>query len=137
MLIDLLPTLPHLTYLELGRTRYDDMQPLETLPPSGLSGISGCSSLQHLELSYVWMQASEMWQHLFPPGKQLPVLHSLMLHAMKPQMTRPDLESCVQCCPNLQELGLCSATMADNVQLEPLLQLTGPADRIEEVAQQP
>ena len=117
-LLAVLPKLTSLTYLGLSR-----IYELVSCPAAAFSSLtSSSSSLQHLILSGC-SGGGNRWQHMFPPNRRLPQLKTLNLCYAR-SLGQGDLQACVSCCPNLQQLNLACA-LADGVQLHPLLRLSG------------
>ena len=125
-LLAVLPQLSSLTHLGLVYT-----QGLRQCPAESLSTITSSSSLQHLDLERLSLQLPgehesgyRPWQHIFPPNRQLLQLTSVSLCSVLPRLTHVDVQACVSCCPNLQELDIAGAP-ADGMLPNALLQLSG------------
>ena len=107
-LLSLLPALQQLQHLRLGFLQCQ-------WPPisAQYSAITASSRLMHLELSGCLLPAG-VWQHVFPAGRTLLHLSSVLLGhvgvrtttASQPALAAGDVAQLARCCPGLQELQL-------------------------------
>ena len=126
-LLGVLPQLSSLTHL--GLVGLFELTHCPAAAAERLSFITSSSRLQHLELVGLHLPGQHgdehhPWQHIFSPNKQLLQLTSLKCSYVSPPMTPVQLQACVSCCPNLQELNVVQA-LADSVVPHALLQLSG------------
>ena len=123
---ELLAVLPHLsglTYLGL-----EDINDLNSGPAAAFGNITSSTRLQQLKLRVFPSTTSNSndvncWQAMFPSNRQLPQLRTVDLRYVQ-HLADADLQACVSCCPNLQELVLEEGLM-HRVRLHALLQLSG------------
>jgi hypothetical protein len=125
-LLSIMPQQQQLTYLALGGSLKGE----ETNPPAAAyAALTASSKLQHLDISHCCLPA-DVWQHIFPVGRQLPLLRVLNLECVKHPVATPAaaptatsvlsglLQSLLQataaavgpwlvsCCPSLQCLDI-------------------------------
>jgi hypothetical protein len=91
------------------------------------SALTTSSKLQHMDVSMCQLPAG-VWQHIFPPGRQLPHLRQLDIsHVRQPPgdvAVAPEGSGLVSCCPGLQSLDLMSVRCGAKL-LAPLQGLSG------------
>jgi hypothetical protein len=78
-----------------------------SVPAAAYSALTASSRLQHLRISNCTLPAA-VWQHIFPPGRQLPHLRELDMSADEHYSTpkaAPDDARLVSCCPGLQSIN--------------------------------
>jgi hypothetical protein len=113
-LLDDLPQLQQLTYLDLGcsRATWVAEGALQGENPQAYSALTASSRLQHLDLSNNCLPAG-VWEHIFPSGRQLPHLKTLdiswVVHPRAGEGTWAPIASLpgaliASCCPALQTL---------------------------------
>ena len=112
-LLSHLQPLQQLTYLHVG----DGFFIRQASPPSAAySALTGSSKLQHLDISGCLLP-HDVWQHVFPAGRQLPHLRELDISgprsaddyhdpARRMIITTPEASRLVSCCPGLQSLNM-------------------------------
>lgn len=73
---------------------------------------------------------SAVWrQVVFGPGKQLPLLRTLQLPGVVPQLSTADVQQLVLCCPAVEQLNLyVKGSGSKQAELESLLQLSALTD---------
>jgi hypothetical protein len=80
-----------------------------TPPASAYAALTASSKLQHLNISRCTLPAS-VWQHVFPAGRLLPNLQSLIIDRVKQPSggyaQPPEGSDLVRCCPGLQSLQM-------------------------------
>lgn len=78
-------------------------------PAEAYAALTASSKLQHLDISRCTLPTG-VWQHMFPVGRQLPNLQSLIIdNAMQPSgqyAEVPEGSRLVSCCPGLQSLHM-------------------------------
>jgi hypothetical protein len=78
--------------------------------PAAYSALTASSVLRHLNISAWTLPVAGVWQHVFPAGRQLPHLQSLVFAAVKQPAGSPatalDSTRLVSCCPGLQSLDM-------------------------------
>ena len=126
-LLSRLQDLQQLTHLDLtdALSRYEWAHPADeervNPPASAYAALTASSKLQYLDVSS-WALPFGAWQHIFPAGKQLPHLQTLLLFGMRGpsglSLLAPD--GLVSCCPGLQHLDM--RGMQRGAQLLPSLQ---------------
>jgi hypothetical protein len=79
---------------------HDSSKPRSLPPAAAFAALTASSKLQHLDVSRCSLP-EDMWQHVFPAGRQLPHLRVLGISAAAPDGTR-----LVSCCPALQSLTI-------------------------------
>lgn len=91
------------------------------------SALTASSKLQRLDISSNTLPAGA-WQHVFPAGRRLPHLETLLISGAKlpsgDPAAAPDFSRVVSCCPGLRNLCMHSLQYEEE-QLEPLRQLRG------------
>jgi len=142
-LLSVLPLLQQLTRLDLpanmhaGRNYYAYLLghvPFWS-PATAYTTLLAGSSLQELHFSRSSMSydmdptmSQDIWQNIFPAGRQLTALTRLHLYGATPLMAYSGVQSMSQCCVALKELDIrfCSVPYEthDPPMLSPLLQLT-------------
>jgi hypothetical protein len=106
-LLSQLQHLQQLTHLCLD----DSIQSFADDPPAaGFSALTASSKLQHLDLRNCTLPAA-VWQHVFPAGRQLPLLRSLNISWIRQPPDNnaaagPHGSLLVSCCPSLQCLDI-------------------------------
>jgi hypothetical protein len=100
-----------------------------TPPAAAYAALTASSKLQHLDISYCALPAG-MWQHMFPTGRQLSDLHSVVVGGVGggglPSTVSPAPEGSrlVSGCPGLQSLQM--GVLQGSVELlAPLTGLSG------------
>ena len=103
-LLSQLQHLTQLTHLELARCMQRPAR--ADLPAASYSALTASSELQHLDIHQCFLPAGA-WQHVFPAGRQLPHLQSLVIDrvTMNSSIAAPG-SSLVSCCPALQLLTM-------------------------------
>jgi hypothetical protein len=91
------------------------------------SALTASTQLQELCVDFYTVPRG-VWQHVFPPGKQLPHLTSLEAGSSEslsggPCMSSADLASMVRCCPGLASLNVESLAFKPGISLTPLQEL--------------
>jgi hypothetical protein len=124
---ELLSQLQHqtqLTYLCVGGSMMRSCGELYP-PAAAYAALTASSKLQHLSISWCKLPP-DVWEHLFPAGRQLLHLTSLDISKVKQQLPygaalAPDGSRLASCCPSLQSLDM------SNLQYSPqqLTQLQG------------
>jgi hypothetical protein len=126
-LLSHLQPLQQLTYLHVG----DGFFIRQASPPSAAySALTGSSKLQHLDISSCLLP-HDVWQHVFPAGRQLPNLWQLDVRGINrgndshsDMSTVPEASRLVSCCPGLQSLNMQSLQCTAEL-LAPLTGLSG------------
>ena len=97
--------LQQLTHLHLSSS----LREIEYLPTAAFSALTASSKLQYLNLCCCALPV-DVWQHMFPAGRQLPHLTFLDISAVKQPgealATAPEGSCLVSCCPGLQYLNM-------------------------------
>jgi hypothetical protein len=116
-----LQPLQQLTHLSMSGS----LQAVEgsTPPASACAALTASSKLQHLDICRCILPA-DVWQHVFPAGRQLPNLQSLNISGIKQPSgsyaQTPEATRLVSCCPCLHSLRLgsrpCSAELLASLQ---------------------
>jgi hypothetical protein len=83
--------------------------------PAAYTALTASSKLQHLNISWSELPAN-VWQYLFPTGRQLPHLTSLNVSYVRQlpggaavlRLVAPESSRIVSCCPSLESLNMCS-----------------------------
>ena len=98
--------LTQLTYLRLyeGLSAYQ----ARNIPAAAYSALTASSKMQHLDISGCTLPA-DVWQHVFPAGRQLPHLTSLNIDEVKKPhwansglpLAGPEGSLLASCCPRL------------------------------------
>jgi hypothetical protein len=111
-LLSRLQQLQHLQHLQLTHMNLAPSvwgADCANLPTAGLSALTASSKLWHLDLSWCTLPTG-VWQQLFPAGRQLPHLKSLVISYVKQSYfcyaAPPDGSLLVSCCPGLQSLDM-------------------------------
>jgi hypothetical protein len=136
-----LPQLQQLTHLNLAHGLIPGFH--DDVPAAAYSALTASSNLQHLDISKCTLPAG-VWQHVFPDGRQRPLLQSLnissMQQALSPSgayfnyrtdsMLAPEGSRLVSCCPGLQSLNMLNLLQSNGFlssafQLAPLQGLSG------------
>jgi hypothetical protein len=107
-LLSRLVDLTQLTHLGLDDNAYVDGAGNPAV--AAFSALTVSSKLQHLDISWNGLPAA-VWQHIFPPGRQLPHLETLILECINDPATgdpipAPEGSRLVSCCPSLQCLDI-------------------------------
>jgi hypothetical protein len=103
-----------LTHLDLGRTEARDLR--GEINSVAYGALTASSSLQHLNIEAMVLPAG-VWQHVFPAGRQLPQVQSLVFAGVQQlfhgQRFSLDAARLVSCCSELQILDMseCSAEL--------------------------
>jgi hypothetical protein len=116
-LLSHLQPMQQLTHLSLRSSLVADSGSEEvTGPTTAYGALTASSMLQHLDISKCWLH-TDVWQHMFPAGRQLPHLTTLDVadifllptgHGVISPLsrTRPASSLLVSCCPSLHDLCL-------------------------------
>jgi hypothetical protein len=91
------------------------------LAPAACAALTASNVLHTLDLHHAELPPGA-WAHMFPAGRRLPALRSLVLSDPDQRMTDAEFEQLVRCCPGLTGVTLLRA-LEWGVTLEPLLQL--------------
>ena len=105
-LLSHLHKMQQLTYLDLGSYGASHQEP--SVPMAAYSALTAGSKLQHLDISCCMLPA-DAWQHMFPAGRQLPHLQTLVINEVRHPSgaaVAPDGSRLVSCCPGLSVLWM-------------------------------
>jgi hypothetical protein len=103
----------------------DTYQERVSPPAAAYTALTASSKLQYLNITNCTLPVG-VWQHVFPAGRQLPHLQTLLMAGM----TRPSglsvtaPEGIGSCCPGLQHLNMAGMQDIDQL-LAPLQELSG------------
>jgi hypothetical protein len=140
-LLSHLQKMQQLTYLDLGSEGASHQEP--SVPVAAYSALTASSKLQHLDISCCMLPA-DAWQHIFPAGRQLPHLQTLIINQVRHPSgaaVAPEVSRLISCCPGLQTLLMAymqysSELLAPLVGLSSLSELSlRPADDSPEFGQ--
>ena len=121
-LLSALQPLQQLTYLCLRHSPHNHA----SIAPASFSTLTASSKLQHLDISHCTLPA-DVWQHIYPNGRQLPrlqALHVSDVRQLKGVPAAPEGSRLVSCCPGLQSLHMQGLGRKAQV-LSPLSGLSG------------
>jgi hypothetical protein len=98
-----------MTYLDLSRSFQGVRFGFPPASATAFSALTASSKLQHLNIADCMLPAG-VWQHVFPAGRRLPRLHTLLMECFVHRPSSPAIvlegSRLVSCCPGLQYLDM-------------------------------